>query len=409
MKLIKIEINPIDVVLFRSERPFTAGETHIAKLGPLSPTTFEGAIKTKLLSAYCEEKGIPIESFQRKRRQSEEEFKDHLNKLVKEHDDLEAILKVIGHPLYGASPEIRVIGCFFSRSGTEYFPLPNDIVKVKDGNKNITRIVPREAFPLIKWDHQDLNLCLSDDSMSVETATGFISSDKLKEYLCGETIEADDIVQSDSIFCIERRTGIKLKGKSKTVEEGLLYTAEFMRLRKGWSFTVWCQLSDEAIQKLRDYVGKEFLVKLGGEGRGAYCETNYSSFSFNSNFNIGDLTNEINRNGRLKIYFASPAYCRGCIPPTDLIERLLGDGNLKLRLKAALPGKPLLIGGYDVAKNVEKPLRRWVNAGAVFFYMIESGKLRDYSEFPITYPDVLCVNPKNDKEVDLRCIFVGRW
>jgi len=407
LKLIKIEINPIDLVLFRNERPFTAGETHIAKLGPISPMTFEGAIKAKLLSAYCEKEGVPIESFQRKRGQSEEEFKDHLNKLVEKHDDLKAILKVIGHPLYGTSPEIRVIGCFFSRSGTEYFPLPNDIVKVKGGNKNITKVVPREAFPLIKWDHRDLNLCLSDDSMSVETATGFISSDKLKKYLCGETIEADDTVQSDSIFCIERRTGIKLKGKSKTVEEGLLYTAEFMRLHKGWSFTVWCQLSDEAIQKLRDYIGKEFLIRLGGEGRGAYCKTDYRDLSFN----MDNLISEVNSDGKLKIYFASPAYCKECIPPTDLIERLLGDGNLKLKLKAALPGKPLLIGGYDVARNVEKLLRRWVNSGAVFFYEIESesGRVKDDLSLPITYPEITSSRGLDTAQLDLRCIFIGRW
>ena len=68
-------------------------------------------------------------------------------------------------------------------------------------------------------------------------------------------------------------------------------------------------------------------------------------------------------------------------------------------MKATLPEKPTYIGGYDYALNKEKPLKRWVNSGAVYYYEFED-QISESLELPIKILD---------EDIDVRCAFIGRW
>ncbi|MEM2175637.1 MAG: type III-B CRISPR module-associated Cmr3 family protein, partial [Candidatus Micrarchaeia archaeon] len=98
-----------------------------------------------------------------------------------------------------------------------------------------------------------------------------------------------------------------------------------------------------------------------------------------------------------KLYLATPSCFNGWKPPSEKLKETLGVKNL--RLIAALPGKPIYIGGYDFALNKEKPLQRWVNAGAVYYYTFEG---------TIDVNLVLPIRILEDN-IDMRCAFIGRW
>ena len=68
-----------------------------------------------------------------------------------------------------------------------------------------------------------------------------------------------------------------------------------------------------------------------------------------------------------------------------------------LQLVSALPGKPIYLGGYNIALNKEKPLKRWVNAGAVYYFKFK-GK--------INIPIPLRIE---ENDINMRCGFIGVW
>ena len=182
----------------------------------------------------------------------------------------------------------------------------------------------------------------------------------------------------------EIRSGIELEKDRKRTVEGALYAAEFLRVIENWGFVVWYDSPDSISLP-------EGLIKLGGESRGAISQT-----IEDRRVDLTNLIKGINKDKKFKLYLATPSYFNGCISPKNKLEEVLG---IELELVAAFPGKPIYIGGYDFALNKEKPLRRWVNAGAVYYYKFK-GEVREDLSLPIKILD---------KNLDMRCAFIGRW
>lgn len=375
----RLLIQPLDVLMFRSERPFIAVESHVAKLGIISPLTFEGALKSKIFSENLNE-DYSLEDFQRKKKESEEEFKKRIKKILKENSKLKNVLEVIGHPTVDSESFIQVFGAFLSKNGTEWLPIPNDIVRIEDKNEisKLNPIIKRE----FKIPRENIYTCFSDYS-KIEGINGLISFDNMIEYLKGKK-PRNSWIKNEQPYFKEPRTGIKIKKGTKKSEKGHLYSAEFLRLKEKWSFIIWYQSPIEV---------PEGIIKLGGENRSA-ISTKIENIQLSKMFK--KIIKEVNKDGKFKIYLATPSYFDGYKPPTDTLMEILGVNHLEL--VSALPGKPAYIGGYDFAMNKEKPLKRWVNSGAVYYYEFE-GKIQNL-KLPL----------KVIKEkVDMRCAFIGRW
>ena len=60
----RLFVAPLDVLMFRSERPFEAIESHVAKAGAISTSTFEGALKSKILFDFCRDHEFSPAEFQ---------------------------------------------------------------------------------------------------------------------------------------------------------------------------------------------------------------------------------------------------------------------------------------------------------------------------------------------------------
>jgi len=421
----RLFIEPLDVLMFRSERPFIARESHVAKFGVISPLTFEGAIKSKIFLEFCKRKDYLPSDFQRKKKrdrkrgETENEVKKSLEKLVNsvkekisKDVELPKILEAIGYPPQIAKYDINelskiikdpslnypskisVLGVFFSKKDKkeEFFPVPNDVVR-KDENDKILRLIPTLKEEL-KISNTENYVCFSKYS-EIKEKKGFMSFNALKDYLWGGEPNKSQII--DNPYKKELRTGIQLEKGTKTTVEGHLYTAEFLRFKdwkERWGFIVWIEdehgLLDEYLSKNENEV-----IRLGGEGKGATC-TKIDEINLADKLRFSELIEKINKEKRFKLYLASPSYFNGCKPPRDRLEKELKVKELKLR--AALPGKPIYIGGYDFAMNVEKSLRRWVNAGAVYYYEFD-GEIK-IDSMPIKIID---------ENIDMRCAFIGRW
>lgn len=391
----RLSFEPLDVLMFRSERPFTAIESHVAKLGVISPLAFEGAIKSKIFTDFCYRKGYSPSDFQRERRreESEENFKKSKEELIKtlrekidKDKELKDLLETIGYSPLGYTSKLNVLGVFLAEKDKqlENFPVPKDIVRKDNKNGAITKLIPSQKIKLL-----DSGFSVVFSSYSkVKDIDGLIDFNELRRYLWGEIPQIKRIEfyerELKRPWVEETRSGIKLEKESKITKEGALYSAEFLRLLDEWRFTVWY----ESPQNIPNG-----LVKLGGEGKGALCE-NIKEININEKLDSFSLIKEINEDKMFKLYLATPSYFGGCMPPNDKLERMLG---VSLKLIAAIPGKPVYIGGYDFAMNKEKPLRRWVSAGAVYYYTFD-GEIDTGLSLPIKIID---------DGIDIRCAFIG--
>jgi len=392
----RLFVEPIDVLMFRTERPFIARETHVAKTGVISPLTFEGAIKSKVLSEFCKRKGCySPKDFQRSKSGTPEDFEETKGKLIEfvkqlmEKDkELKELLEVIGYSPLEFQSKLNVLGVFFAKKGEfiEYFPFPNDLVKEDKDAGEFVKLQPKESFKF-KW--MDKNICTGMTNYSqVKNIDGLMDFNDLKVYLNGGCPKPKRIKYAHEVlnkpYFKEIRSGIELEKSRKKTVESALYVAEFLRLIENWGFVAWVECPS-------DFPLPEGLIKLGGEGRGAILQA-----IGDIKMNWSDLIERINGDGKFKLYLATPSYFNDCMPHTDKLEEVLG---VKLELVAAFPGKPVYIGGYDFSLNKEKPLRRWINAGAVYYYKFK-GEIWKDSSIPIKILD---------KDLNMRCAFIGRW
>ena len=398
MKMRRLFIEPLDVLMFRCERPFIARESYIAKLGIISPLTFEGAIKSKIFSDFCSKRNYSPSIFQRKKKANETimDLQASLNKLqktvknlIEKDEELKDYLELLGYTPLNYQSKLKVLGVFFAKKDElkEHFPMPMDIVRkdVEKEARNPIKIRPSMKIKLNK----ELSAVLPSEYSKIKKIEGLIEIEELKRYLWGEIPRVKE--EKEKPYIEEVRIGIKIKGGTKTTVTGHLYMAEFMRLRENWGFIIWYDVEDGFPINISNGI-----IRLGGEGKGAvYRKVN--DIDLNGKLDFPELINVINREKKFKLYLASPSYLKGCMPPLEILKKTLGVNSLSLI--SALPAKPIYMGGYDFAMNIEKPLRRWVNAGAVYYYKFE-GKIHDNLSLPLKF---------FDGNVDMRCIFLGRW
>ncbi|MHA1282325.1 MAG: type III-B CRISPR module-associated protein Cmr3 [Promethearchaeota archaeon] len=387
----RLLIEPLDVLIFRNEMPFVAKETHVANLGTITPNIFEGALKSKLFSEFCYSKGYNLKYFQKSVDENLNNFKSRIENMINNDasGELKRILKIIGYSPLNFQSELIVIGVFFYNKSKEeeFLPIPNDIVKytLNDGNSKVSKVfISKFSF---ENKFGKFHLGLSDYSQ-IEDIRGLISIENVLNYLNGDIPEILNFKEDGEWpYLKEIRTGIKLNSHNKKSEEGYIYSIEFMRLNEDWCFSIWYESSEQI---------SDGILKLGGEGRGAISK-NIADLDLYDKYNFQNIIESINEEKRFKLYLSVPCYFRGPIPPKDLLEKELKVSNLTLI--AAFPGKPILIGGYDIAKNIPRPLKRWVNSGAVYYYKFK-GEIPSNIKIPINIIK---------KESIIKNAFIGRW
>jgi len=292
----RLFIEPVEPLLFRSSRPFDAGENNFAEsIFPPTPETLQGAIRATIAANWVPGKDIA------------EAFRDP------------TLVALIGNTThYG---RFRITGLSLGRSkksaanqqiegGSQkdagvqqverIFPMPTHILE-EDGKDR------RQAILLPELDNnqkkvivhtnlpEDMRLLyprprLDSIEGKVEPMRGWLTEHVLQRILgisgepAGKILSDEEIIKESDIFVRESRLGIGMNNRTKTTEEGLLYQTEMIRMNHDYKsaytygFVVDVRLTtgSDSQQLLNDKQTQDTLhlpdqgwMILGGERRAA--------------------------------------------------------------------------------------------------------------------------------------------
>ncbi|HXF06618.1 MAG TPA: type III-B CRISPR module-associated protein Cmr3 [Blastocatellia bacterium] len=355
-----IFIEPLDVLLFRESKPFTGGEDHLARsVFPPPPSTVYAAIRSHLLSHHFGR----FEAFR--------EGKDVPPELARE----------IGSPSHFGTLELcRFLVARKRGSGDSHeqaipvellYPMPQDVAEVK-GTGRLALLKPVDGFPVRTNLPPGLRHLWFMKDAHLDAAAGWLTERGIERYLADDAHSADSFFApeeviagnqiGEAIFTREERTGIARDRARRSVREGLLYSVEYLRLKQGIGFFAEFNGTD----RLPD----SGLINLGGDRRPAhYQPARVSALA------LDEIKQRIQERRRFKLVLVTPALFVNGWRPEWIDERTLeaSRGNVRVKLVAVALGKPVGIGGFDLAKQFPKPVHRFVPAGSVYFFELLEG------------------------------------
>ncbi len=325
-------IQPMDVLLFRDGRPFSAGSDHHAEsMFPPYPSVIQGAIRSYQLARL----GVDLHN----------------------RADIE---NVVGKPNTYGSLHLR--GPFLAKKDsqgkiTRYFPQPADAQKVSRGvikQADKPRILPANVGTnsptpmLIGW---------NDPPQKGESGL-WLTEESLYQYLDGKAVKT---IPETDLFITENRFGIGTNSTTGTTLQGALYEVSFVRLQQSVGLLV--EMEGDGYDTW-DQTG---VLQLGGESRSATYEVVTLPPLQPPPFSIPR---------RFKLYFATPTYfSKGWIPSS---WNLFFDGQIILQ--AAAVGRYESVGGVNLAHDpkrpdeLHRPSRRYVPAGSVYYFSQEGSE-----------------------------------
>ncbi len=384
----RIFIEPTEPLLFRTGRPFNAGENNFAEtVFPPTPETLQGALRAMIAAQWGKAQTDKART---------------INEIFNEGD----ILRLIGRRdgdrnIYG---QFRITGLTLgwrdekSKKVNRLFPAPTHIIQatVKDGTGKTTVMVRLTPKPTSQEtsNHPPGKQLLFPELGGRETAgksealEGWLTAPGLQRALSKAGLpQEEDIVPAHHIYARESRLGIGMNNATKTTEEGYLYQVQMIRMQPHYGFVVDIELGEERYgdselphpEQRTGRLGtppefaflKEGWLTLGGEQRAARFEV-LQPESIAEEQGIGQTTA-----GRL-LYFAAPAYFKnGWLPATPDI----------------LPAEPVTaamnryqpIGGWLLtpgnAGGASKITRRCIPAGSVYFFDKEVSITQPLTEY----------------------------
>ena len=184
----------------------------------------------------------------------------------------------------------------------------------------------------------------------------------MKAYFLGKAPEK--IIESKDIYQTEERTGIRKSRSLRSVETGGLYSVEYFRMKEGVGFAL-----DIDGTKLLPESG---IMRLGGDHR----STHYRTCSWKG---IDDklIKDKISKDKHFKLVLLTPAiFKQGWLPNGVDSHTFEGTINgVKVKMTGACVGKPIGIGGFDIVKEMPKPMKKAVPAGSVYYFELKDGNI----------------------------------
>lgn len=328
-----IALNALDTLFFRDGKPFSMGEETWANgLFPPPLSVLYGALRT----AY---------------------FSEHIGELKLANEE--------GDP----TSELRINFSAYHAEGKYFYPCPLDIVQKKERKSerepefSLLELVERQADCFSSLYGVDLPMQLQSQAQ-VEEASGLIDEISLNEYLQSSSVPPD-LLNTDNFLQDEPKVGIGRNDRTGASDEGMLYRVGMKRMHR-----------------LRLAVGYSCLtlsgtlMRLGGEGKSV------SVSELTEKPNVQEPEPFPKTGDFFKLYLATPAIFKEGWRPTS--ETVPGA-----KLVAAVVGKPLHIGGFDMKpkngqRSQPKPMRRAVPAGSVYYYQgtaeVQGNSISDYGK-----------------------------
>lgn len=345
----RLFIEPTEPLLFRTGRPFDAGESNFAdSLFPPTPETLQGAIRATIATHW----GL------------------HKNKnLVQAFNDPELTQLIGDRNGYG---RFRITGLTlgrYSKENTEDVErlLPPPAYVMRDDN-GLLRLSPQPLQKNVQSNLPDgithILLPVPGNSINgkLEPAVGWLTEKSLHEVLHhNSSLQGIQAINANDIYEQEPRLGIGIQKGTKKTQDGFLYQVQMIRMKPSYGFVVDIQLTttsyentplnDERIMQLL-HLPRSGWMTLGGEQRAAHFKIVTSPV---------ENKPESAKKGTL-LYLTTPAYFTGGWRPPMPTDAPI----------AAAINHYQAIGGWKLnagdAKGESKTTRRCVPAGSVYFF-----------------------------------------
>jgi CRISPR-associated protein Cmr3 len=356
-----IMIKPEDTLFFRDGKPFEMGVDNFSHfIFPPFPMTFYGALRTAIISSVAT-------------------VRDFLNAHIEEN-----VKDVVGDTSNPGNLEIKGPFLFhidyLTESKTVLAPLPYDLLEYNSGNRTIfVKIAPNDSLHFYSNLKYEITPATPrEETESKEHEERYINIINLvTAYFLSGIFNANEITNKTrvktEIFEIERKVGIKLDKSTKSTEENYLYSASHIRLKEGFGFLV-------EVNNDNNLLPNQGYLRLGGDTRVA----EFKEIDFDLSSITEDIVNnlpELNEDFLLEFILLTPAIFKNGWYP-DFLNNDMGFlkgefGGISLTLISAVLGKPLYIGGFDLAKGYPKEMKKAVPAGSVYYFKIDGATDRD--------------------------------
>ncbi|GCF11709.1 type III-B CRISPR module-associated protein Cmr3 [Dictyobacter arantiisoli] len=368
----RIFIEPVDPLLFRTGRPFQAGEDNFAEtLFPPTPETLQGALRSALAVQWGETRKQPL-------RDLNQIFQDRdLKRIIGIFNDY-GMLRITGITLGRRDPQTRRVERLFPAPAH----LEHGIFATSDGQKSrqIVRLRPEpmEAMDMTNLPPGCVPLLPDQRGLQMveksEAFTEWLTPRGLETILQNDSFQDGDatcMVSTRHIYTVESRLGIGMNNDTNTTKEGYLYQMQMVRMHQDYGFVVDIEFGEEgngtspqpvSEQRSEKVSALSFLkqgwMTLGGEQRAAHFEILASEECVSEpamkNRHMGNF-----------LYFATPAYfSSGWISDAA--------GMFPIRPIAAAIPRYESIGGWKLmpggSGGQNKAMRRCIPAGSVYFF-----------------------------------------
>ncbi|MDE0084893.1 MAG: type III-B CRISPR module-associated protein Cmr3 [Candidatus Poribacteria bacterium] len=356
----KLFLQPNDTFFFRDGKPFTKGEQSEGhSIFPPLPSTVLGALRT----AYIAEFGnLPLF------------YSGGMQDMIGTRESLCNAIQLRG--VFLANGQDNRLETFF--------PVPLDLIYKKSDEQD--RNIPLHLLSPISKNFAsngaiDCPLTWSIPESIDSDGDGLLPLGAIKRYLRGNT---DNLLLTNRTMLIEKesKTGITRSKGTLSSEDHMLYRIDMSRFKNSdgnYGFVVDYECSKKLPEK--------GLLKLGGEGKSFVYEHKNFDVDLLSTRLEESVKNTIQSTNKFKLYFATPTiFHQGWLPSWLNSETLSGKypipdpdkSPISLKLITAAVGKPISIGGWNMAKGEPKPTYSAVPAGSVYYFeLIDKNRIDD--------------------------------
>lgn len=215
----------------------------------------------------------------------------------------------------------------------------------------------------------------------------WITAQTLHSVLAGNSCDAEDLIETASLFEAESRLGIARSNITRTVDKGMLYQTRHVRPKQD----VLLEVTVEGLSA--DDYDSSGIVRLGGEGRGAAFQAEVVSDEKDLIIDSGipliasntteargiivTLLSPLNVPQSKDVYTPLPGFN---LPKDPQAEegRTVWKGSIQgveLSLYCAVQGKAVREGGWDLATNCPREVQSLLPAGSVFYMEVDNGDI----------------------------------
>lgn len=331
-------LEPVDVLFFRANKSFGDPGSYGESLVPPWPSVVAGALRSRILS----DSGTDLVQF---------------------------AAGNANHPQVGArdKPGSFALTCLqlarrLNGRVEALYPLPADLVVEQDGERLAHPVklpgMLRSSCPL------PLHPVVSQAKRGKPKSGMWVTAAGWTKYLEGGVPAGGDFAGAGELWQRDPRIGIGLNARTRSVEEGRLFTAEAaafrLRIHGDGSSDTGLLAGVEGCAPLRDG-----LVRLGADGRAAAVHPAAGFTPPQPDWA------RIARQRRCRLILATPGLFREGWRPEGVKEQdgkfLFDLHGVRGELVAAAVARAEIVSGWDLAREAPKPAQRTAPPGSVYW------------------------------------------